>query len=277
VRASVPTWSIEITLESPDERLRLLNGKFPWPNAVVEETIESALSHGCRTVDVFFMVGLPHQTYDEALAIPDYCEHLVRRFGTGGRLRTFVAPLGPFLDPGSRAFEQPGFGYRLFCRTLEDHRRAFLHDGWEQILSYETDGMTRDEIVRATYDVAARLNDIKRRYGLIDEKTFTGVALRLRAARQILEEAKGSAQLSRPSIELANHGTMFGDDELKWPVPHRFRVGATLLRSLAAGLAAEVVHTAARLAGRYDCAPATCGAEFLAPPEGRHPPLRQGI
>jgi hypothetical protein len=121
------------------------------------------------------------------------------------------------------------------------------------------------------------LNDIKRRYGLIDEKTFTGVALRLRAARQILEEAKGSAQLSRTSIELANHGTMFGDDELKWPVPHRFRVGATLLRSLAAGLAAEVVHTAARLAGRYDCAPATCGAEFLAPPEGRHPPLRQGI
>ena len=264
VAASVPTWSIEITLESPDEALRRVNGKFPWPNAVAEQTIESALAHGCRTVDIFFMVGLPHQTCEEALAIADYCEHLVRRFGAGGRLRIFVAPLGPFLDPGSRAFEQPDFGYRLFCRTLEDHRRAFLHDGWEQILSYETDRMTRDEIVRATYDVAARLNDIKQRYGLIDEATFTGVSRRLRAARQILEEDPSTGRLNRTSIELANHGTMFGDDELKWPVPHRFRIGATLLRSLAAVLAAEVVHTASRIAGRYDCAPIRPPAGFPA-------------
>jgi hypothetical protein len=49
---------------------------------------------------------------------------------------------------------------------------------------------------------------------------------------------------------------MFGDDELKWPVRQRFRVGTTLLRSLAAGLALECRHTAARLAGRYDVAPA---------------------
>jgi hypothetical protein len=49
---------------------------------------------------------------------------------------------------------------------------------------------------------------------------------------------------------------MFGDDELKWPVRHGFRIGSTLLRSLAAGLALEVRHTAARLVGRFDVAPA---------------------
>jgi len=125
--------------------------------------------------------------------------------------------------------------------------------------------------------VAERLNEIKHRNHLIDDETFQGVSARLQAARQLLAEADRTHQFSHAALELANHGTMFGDDELKWPVPHRFRVGATLLRSLAAGLAAEVVHTAARVAGRYDCAPATCGAEFLAPPEGRHPPLRQGI
>jgi hypothetical protein len=47
---------------------------------------------------------------------------------------------------------------------------------------------------------------------------------------------------------------MFGDDELKSPLHLGFRVGATLLRSLAAGLALEFGHTAARLAGRYDTA-----------------------
>ena len=159
VARSVPTWSIEITLESPDEALRQRNGKFPWPNAIVEDTIERALAHGCHKLDIFFMTGLPGQRYEDALKIADYCEHLLDRFGSSGRLHPFVAPLGPFLDPGSRAFEEPGFGYTSFCRTLEEHRQAFLHDGWHKILSYETNGMTRDEIVRATYDVAERLND----------------------------------------------------------------------------------------------------------------------
>jgi hypothetical protein len=59
-----------------------------------------------------------------------------------------------------------------------------------------------------------------------------------------------------PTAELANHRTMFGDDELNWPVRHGFRIGSTLLRSLAAGLALEVRHTAARLVGRFDVAPA---------------------
>jgi hypothetical protein len=49
---------------------------------------------------------------------------------------------------------------------------------------------------------------------------------------------------------------MFGDDELLWPVKHRFRIGTTLLRGLVEGLATEFRHTAARLVGRYDVAPA---------------------
>ncbi|MBI3401635.1 MAG: TIGR04190 family B12-binding domain/radical SAM domain protein [Acidobacteria bacterium] len=251
---SVPAWSLELTLESPDERLRRVNGKFPWPNAVVEDTIARALAHGCRTIDVFFMVGLPHQRPEEALEIPAYCEHLIERFGR--RLRPFVAPLGPFLDPGSRAFEQPEFGYRRLCPTLEDHRRALLNSDWRHILSYETDAMTRDQIVRTTYDVAERLNEIKHRRGVIDDATFSGVEMRLRAARALLASGAGPDALSHAAFALANHGTMFGDDELKWPVRHGFRIGATLLKNLAAGLLAEVGHTAARMAGRYDCAPA---------------------
>jgi B12-binding domain/radical SAM domain protein len=256
VASSVPTWSIEITLESPDEHLRRRNGKFPWSNAVVEDTIDRALRHGCRKLDVFFMTGLPGQRYEDALAIADYCEHLLERFGADRRLHPFVAPLGPFLDPGSRAFEHPEFGYTIFCRTLEDHRQAFLQHGWHRILSYQTTGMTRDEIVRATYDVADRLNVLKHHHGLIDDKTFANVRFRLNIARQIVADTSGDADLSGPVADLANHRTMFGDDELKWPVRHRFRIGTTLLRGLVEGLATEFRHTAARLVGRYDVAPA---------------------
>jgi len=147
------------------------------------------------------------------------------------------------------------FGYTTFCRTLEDHRQAFLHNGWHKILSYETNAMTREEIVRATYDVAERLNELKLRRGLIDHRTFTDVQFRLSVARQIVANPSDDT-LSGPAAELANHRTMFGDDELKWPVKQRFRIGATLLRGLAAGLALEFGHTAARLVGRYDVSPA---------------------
>ena len=262
VADSLPAWSVELTLESPDEALRRVNRKFPWPNEVVEATMAQALAHGCRKLDVFFMVGLPHQRYADAMAIPEYCESLIQRFGADGRLRPFVAPLGPFLDPGSRAFEDPRLGYRSFCRTLDDHRKALLEDGWQRMLSYETDGMRRDEIVRATYDVAERLNVIKRRHGLIDEKTFAEVDFRLNVARLVLagierEDAKDPEIRERLDryIHLANQATMFGNDELKSPVSHRFRIGGAMLKSLALGLFVEMGHAAARVAGRYDVAP----------------------
>lgn len=55
-------------------------------------------------------------------------------------------------------------------------------------------------------------------------------------------------------IDLANHATMFGDDELKSPPARRFEVGPAMLWTLLRGLAQEIGHTAARLSGRYDVA-----------------------
>jgi hypothetical protein len=196
---------------------------------------------------------VPEQRAADARAIPEYCERLIAR-SPAGRVRPFVAPLAPFLDPGSRAFEDPSLDYHRFCTSLDDHRRAFLHDRWDQILSYDSGAMTRREIVAATYDVAAALNDIKRRHRLIDNATFLGVAERLYAARQLFEHSDDPSALTHAVLQLANHGTMFGDDELKWPAPGRFRVGAALLRGLASGLLREIGHTVARLTGRYDAA-----------------------
>jgi hypothetical protein len=43
------------------------------------------------------------------------------------RVIPFISPLAPFVDPGSRAFEEPEkHGYKLFARTLEEHRRQLL-------------------------------------------------------------------------------------------------------------------------------------------------------
>ena len=122
--------------------------------------------------------------------------------------------------------------------------------------------MTRDEIVRATYDVAERLNRVKRRHGLIDETTFAEVDFRLNVARLVLAETERQGDMTAEAherldryIRLANQATMFGNDELKAPVRHRFRGGPAIAASLAHGLLTEISHTVARLAGRYDVAP----------------------
>jgi hypothetical protein len=54
---------------------------------------------------------------------------------------------------------------------LAEYRTALLGPTWQEMLSYDTDWMTREEIVTTTYRVGAGLNDLKREAGLIDEAT----------------------------------------------------------------------------------------------------------
>ena len=145
-----------MTIETADEKLRKLDClKFPVPNSRIEETISSALSHGCRKLDLFFMVGIPHQTYENAHGDRPLLREPHPAVQRRPRLQFFVSPMGPFLDPGCGAFEDPKYGYRHFYRTLEEHRRALLHPTWKSILSYETDAMSRNEIMTPSYEVAS--------------------------------------------------------------------------------------------------------------------------
>jgi B12-binding domain/radical SAM domain protein len=264
VEASVGAWSLEITIESHDEELRRINRKFPFSNEVLESTIEAALAHGCRKLDLFFMIGIPHQTYAQALGTGDYYRHLLDRFE--GRVHAYATPLGPFLDPGSLAYEDASLGYTVQCRTLEAHRQALTKPSWKDMLTFETDGMTRDQIAVASYRVAGDLNELKYTHGLIDAKTYSIVAHRLATARALLDEidrvltlpldAQADALATiHHQIITANGSALLGQDELKWPLSQRFHVGGTLTRGLVWGLLREFSHTIARAAGRYDQAP----------------------
>ncbi len=264
VERSVRKWRVQVTIETADEKLRKLdNLKFPVPNDKIEGTIASALAHGCRRLDLFFMVGIPHQTYEDVMATVPYCEKLIERFGPDGRIGFFVSPMGPFLDPGSAAFEDPKFGYRHFYRTLEEHRQALLKHTWKSILSYETDAMSREQILAASYDVAAALNELKLRYGLIDQATFDQVKSHQEVARKTMvlidqamrlpeNEQKSAIELLRMDISKANVDSMFSKDELNWKGDTSLRLTPSFLRILPEGLMEEVVHGIHRLIGAYD-------------------------
>jgi B12-binding domain/radical SAM domain protein len=264
VRRATSAWSLQITIESHDPKVRKVNGKFPCGNEAVERTIAAALAEGCGKLDLFFMVGLSGQTPESAMGTVDYCRHLVEKFGADPRLQFYVAPLGPFLDPGSRAYEHAAeLGFRRRFTTLSEHRAALLGPTWQEMLSYETDWMTREQIVATTYRVGAALNDLKREAGLVDEATHATVAAHLHTAVRVLAEVQALTTVAEPerqrrlaavakALGAANSANLVAEDELRWKTANGIRASGLLLRLLAGALVRETGRGIARWRGRYD-------------------------
>ncbi len=188
IAESIPNFNIEISPESHDEEVRKAFGR-PYNNEALERMIEDAVSLGTKRIDLFFMIGLPKQTGASVLETVDYCRSLLERFRSYGKLIPFISPLAPFLDPGSSVFEAPEkYGYRLLHRTVEEHRQAMMSPTWKYVLNYETEWMSRDEIVYSTYEAGKRLNRLKAEYGLIDQKTAESVEMRIEGAVQMMKE-----------------------------------------------------------------------------------------
>ncbi|HVO98186.1 MAG TPA: TIGR04190 family B12-binding domain/radical SAM domain protein [Bryobacteraceae bacterium] len=221
IDANVRNWSLELSPESHDHDVRRAqDGEPSYNNEQMEESLREAMKLRCTRIDVFFMIGLPRQTYKSVMETIDYCEHLFEM--SDRRLSCFISPMGPFLDPGSRVFEEPEkFGYKLFARTLEEHRRLLIQPTWEKILSYETEWMTRAELVDATYDAGERLNRLKLQYGRISKRRAETVAERIRAARELrarLAERNGdgaSVEL-QGEIDKFSQSTVCDKRELFW-------------------------------------------------------------
>lgn len=182
-----PGFNLEISLESHDPVVREATGKH-YSNEALQETIDAALAYGCRRLDVFFMIGLPKQTYASVMETIDYCGELMERWQTQKKVFPFISPLAPFLDPGSLAFEQPKrHGYRILFRSLEEHRRALLSPSWKYMLNYETNWLNREEIVSTTYEAGLRLNNLKARYGFIPTTTAQATERRASAALEMMQ------------------------------------------------------------------------------------------
>lgn len=189
IAESCERFALEISPETHDDAVRRLQGR-PYSSEELERTIEEALRLDCQKFDVFFMVGLPGQTVDSTLESVEYSKRLLERLSGEGRLHTFIAPMAPFLDPGSLAFEHPArYGYRRLYSSLREHRDALLQPCWKLILNYETRWMTRDQIAEATYKAMMRMNEVKMELGVIDrdvgEKVAEGLALAWEIMRKI--------------------------------------------------------------------------------------------
>jgi len=178
-----PHPELAMSPESHDEEIRRAFGRC-FSNEMLEANIHSFLKMGGKA-RLFFMVGLPMQTAASVRGTLEYCARLFHRFSAyPSHFDITIAPLAPFVDPGSPAFEYPqAHGYRIFTRTLADHRKAMRQLHWKDVLGYETEAMERAEIADISAEACERLCYLRRQFGSLKPKHAEDYLRRLKQCR----------------------------------------------------------------------------------------------
>ena len=225
----LPDYSVEISMESHDDAVRAAFGKSHYTTEQVEESIRAALRHGCKRFDLYFMTGIPTQTAKSVRETGEYVRGLYERTGNDPRLLPFISPMAPFLDPGSRVFDDPErYGYKLRARTLEEHRQLLLEPSWRYIMNYESASLPPGELIESTYAAASDVNAVKASVGAISKEVALVTERRIGEARVVMSSIDGvvagepSARETglaalRHEVERLNESTVCEKSELEWP------------------------------------------------------------
>lgn len=180
-----PPPEVHMSPESHDESLRARYGRC-YSNERFEADLEHALALGGKLF-IFFLIGIPGQTRASVFESVAYAERLLETYNERypGRLDGNISPLLPFIDPGSIAFEHPEeTGYRLFAHTLAEHRALMRRPDLRDVLNYETDAMTRAEIIDVGAEAMDRMIEVRERCGLLKGKWVERERQRVREARE---------------------------------------------------------------------------------------------
>jgi clorobiocin biosynthesis protein CloN6 len=179
---------IMLSPESHDPKISAAAGRGTYTMEQMEEWIPRALDAGVKGVMVWFFIGMPYQDRQSVMDTIAYSERLIRKFG-GWKALPLICPMVPFLDPGCRFFEEPEqHGYRIFHRTLEEHRQAMVEPLWHRRLNYETRWLDRRQLQDVSYEAIARLVEIKGEYGVLPAAFCQAVLKTIDETRQLLGE-----------------------------------------------------------------------------------------
>jgi B12-binding domain/radical SAM domain protein len=223
-------YSVEISVETHDDDVRAAFGKNHYTMAQVEDSIEAALRNGCKRFDLYFMTGIPQQTAASILETTDYVRSLYQRVDNDPRLLAFSSPMAPFLDPGSMVFDDPSsYGYTRLADTLEEHRQLLVEPSWKYIMNYESDHVSRAELVDAQYEVGLGLNRVKAQAGLLAPEAAALTEKRINAARHAMVRIDEAMALGtvlqreraldglKAEVAALSESTVCEKSDLNWP------------------------------------------------------------
>ena len=193
-------WSIEVSAESHDDGIRDRFGKGQYATRQLEDSIKLALELGINRYDVYFMIGIPGQDEKSVRENARYLKRLYELNDNDRRIFPFISPMAPFLDVGSRAFDDPEkFGYRLKARSIEEHRQLLLEPSWKHIMNYESLLLPTDVFADVVYDAAHITNDIKEEVGVTAPQMAAEVRRRLTESQATMHKIDRLREL--PSAE----------------------------------------------------------------------------
>jgi clorobiocin/coumermycin A biosynthesis protein CloN6/CouN6 len=179
---------IMLSPESHDPKISAAAGRGNYSMQQMEEWIPRALDAGVKGVMIWFFIGMPYQDRQSVMDTVAYSERLIRKFG-GWNALPLICPMVPFLDPGCRFFEEPEQnGYRIYHRTLEEHRQAMVEPLWHRRLNYETEWLSRRELQDVSYEAIARLVEIKGEYGVLPSHFCQYILASIEETRRLLSE-----------------------------------------------------------------------------------------
>lgn len=158
---------ITLSPESHDLRVAKLAGRGVYTNEEMEAWIQRALDIGIHQIDIWYFIGMPEQDAASVQGSVEYCRHLLKKF-KGKPVNPMLCPMIPFLDPASTFFEFPDqHGYRVFHRTVEQHRSGMERASVLNRINYETKWLSRSDLVNVGFRAVKALMEAKGEIGAL--------------------------------------------------------------------------------------------------------------
>lgn len=204
---------ITLSPESHNKEIGRLAGRGNYSMDEMERWIEKALRIGIAEIDIWFFIGMPGQDEKSVMETVSYCRKLLKRF-EGCKVVPMICPMIPFLDPASNFFENPKqYGYRIFYRTLEEHRQAMGRASLINRINYETKWLTREQIVKTGYKAITELFQIKGSHNMLPASLVNKLIKKLEDTVDFIEVVDRIDNIENPDIREANLKEM--SDEIR--------------------------------------------------------------
>jgi clorobiocin biosynthesis protein CloN6 len=156
-----------------------LAGRGTYTNEELETWLADALDAGISQIDIWYFIGMPEQDAESVKGTVDYCARLLHKFKST-RVNPMICPMIPFLDPASTFFERPDeHGYRVFFRSVEEHRVGMTRASLVNRINYETRWLDRRALVDVGYAAVRRLTEAKAEFGQLPSGIAHSVIARM--------------------------------------------------------------------------------------------------
>jgi B12-binding domain/radical SAM domain protein len=159
--------SLTISPESGVDRVRRAHGRH-YTNKDLFKTIEICKKYDI-TLGVFSMIPLAEDNPETIRETWNMWERVCSIGYKGKEIPPVHYVLGQMilLDPGSLAFELPAkYGYRLIFNNFEDYFKGMSCPSWTQWLSYETQYLNKDLLMKLIIDSTEYSINLRERFGL---------------------------------------------------------------------------------------------------------------